>query len=296
MLVSLPPIPAHEDSYRWAYADFASANVSAVFIFMIGSVFSRRYAAGRGHPVSHCAVNFALYRGGKRLAWVLSEYKGILATKTRWKIGRSSVELCEDGKVRFDVDERTARGQRTRAELVLQPTAPPLKMFELLPASTHTWQALAPRAQAMLRVDGDTHGGRGYLDSNAGATKLGTNLREWRWSRVHGPEHSEIRYAVDGGLQTLVRVRDRSVETLPLDALQPSRKSWWGLPVPHTVPFGCGHVDAGHVVESSPFYARQHGMHGDTHVSCESANFARFRSPLVRWMADWRTRYEEATA
>ena len=44
----------------------------------------------------------------------------------------------------------------------------------------------------------------------------------------------------------------------------------------------------GSLVESSPFYARSVAPG----LICESADLQRFRSPFIRWMADWRTRYE----
>ena len=43
------------------------------------------------------------------------------------------------------------------------------------------------------------------------------------------------------------------------------------------------------LLESSPFYARLEAREGDVHALAESGDFARFHSPLVRWMADFRT-------
>ena len=74
---ALAPLPQRPGAYRWYYADVACGEVSAVAIFLVGSLFSPRYAAdGRALPTEHCAVNFALYVGGRRRQWVLSEYRG----------------------------------------------------------------------------------------------------------------------------------------------------------------------------------------------------------------------------
>jgi carotenoid 1,2-hydratase len=53
-------------------------------------------------------------------------------------------------------------------------------------------------------------------------------------------------------------------------------------------------VPAPDLVESSPFYARQVARSGELHAIGEVADFRRFRSPLVRWMAHFRTRVERA--
>lgn len=295
MLLRLPPVPLHEDSYRWIYADVSSGDTSAVFIFMVGSVFSRRYATSDSRPTMHSAVNLAVYDKHKTLAWVLTEHQRVDATPTRWRIGRSAVELLPDGTIHAQVDERTKLGARVRAELRLQPTAPPLRPRALAENTTHTWQPLAPRARAILSFQGAELAGAGYLDTNAGGTKLGTDLARWTWSRVHGPELTEIRYEVEGGLRTLLRVRDSSVEELVAEDPPPSRRNFWGLSVPANVRLGDGGLlDAGPLVESSPFYARQHSRAGNVFVLSESADFARFRAWYVRWMADFRTRYERA--
>lgn len=72
---ALPAPPDRPGAYRWFYSDVTAGEYSAVFIFMVGSLFSPRYAVGarRGAlPLEHCAVNFALYRQGVRRCWVLS--------------------------------------------------------------------------------------------------------------------------------------------------------------------------------------------------------------------------------
>ena len=44
---ALAPLPERAGAYRWYYADVGSGEVSAVVIFLVGSLFSARYAARR---------------------------------------------------------------------------------------------------------------------------------------------------------------------------------------------------------------------------------------------------------
>ena len=56
-------LPRQSGAYRWYYFDVTAGDFTAVFIFMIGSIFSARYSAGlkRGAlPTAHSAVNFAI--------------------------------------------------------------------------------------------------------------------------------------------------------------------------------------------------------------------------------------------
>lgn len=47
-------------------------------------------------------------------------------------------------------------------------------------------------------------------------------------------------------------------------------------------------------LESSPFYARLEGAGDGFHALGEVADFRRFHSPLIRWMARFRMRVEPA--
>ena len=42
---ALAPLPDRPGAYRWYYADVGCGDVSAVVIFLVGSLFSPRYAA-----------------------------------------------------------------------------------------------------------------------------------------------------------------------------------------------------------------------------------------------------------
>jgi carotenoid 1,2-hydratase len=72
------------------------------------------------------------------------------------------------------------------------------------------------------------------------------------------------------------------------------RRSAWGLALPTDIGAGGVAVPARRLLESSPFYARQETHAGGLHALGESADFRRFRSPLIRWMAYFRMRTERA--
>lgn len=296
---ALAPLPERAGAYRWYYADVGSGDVSAVVIFLVGSLFSARYAARRqALPIEHCAVNFALYVGGRRRQWVLTEYPTATQSGEVLSIGRSSLRVRPDGTVEIDVLERLAPfGAETRAEIVLRPTAPGLGVVPLLPDGSHTWEPRAPRCEAELRLPllGHSLPGHGYHDANAGDSPLGSTLPSWSWTRVHAPDQTAIDFRLPAGERITVRT-GRGGSSLGRDeAPAPDEiPTSWGLRVPRTLSAGGIEVPAPDLVESSPFYARQVARAGELHAIGEVADFRRFRSPLVRWMAHFRTRVERA--
>lgn len=291
--------PDRPGAYRWYYADVGCGEVSAVVIFLLGNLFSPRYVSRtRALPTEHCAVNFALYAGGRRRQWVLTEYPGARQSDGALGIGRSTLHVRPDGTVEIALRERLAPvGGETRAELLLRPTAPALDPISLLPDGSHTWELRAPRCEAELRLPltGQVLRGRGYLDSNAGDSPLGLTLPSWSWTRVHAPDRTAIDYRLPGGERLTVHAASRGT-SLVRDEAPPARSSatGWGLRVPRALSAGGLELDRPDLVESSPFYARQVARAGDLHAIGEVADFRRFRSPLVRWMAHFRTRVERA--
>ena len=294
---ALAPLPDRPGAYRWYYADVACGEVSAVAIFLIGSLFSPRYASSsRALPTEHCAVNFALYVGGRRRQWVLSEYRGATQAGEELSIGRSLLRLKQDGSVEIQVRERRAPfGAETRAELLLRPTAPGLGPVALVPEGSHIWEPRAPRCAAVLRLPllGQVLEGHGYLDANAGEAPLGSALPAWSWTRVHAPDRTAIDFRLPAGQRITVRTGAGGT-ALGRDAAPATeaRRTRWGLPVPRTLRAGGLEVARPELVESSPFYARQVARTAELHAIGEVADFRRFRSPLVRWMAHLRTRVE----
>ena len=296
---ALAPLPDRAGAYRWYYADLGCGEVSAVVIFLLGSLFSPRYAARRNAlPIEHCAVNFALYVGGHRKQWVLSEYPAATQTDGALSIGRSQLRVGRDGSVEIDVRERLAPfGGETWVQMVLRPTAPGLGAVPLLADGSHTWEPRAPRCDAELRLPllGHVLRGHGYHDANAGNSPLGSTLPSWSWTRVHAPDRTAIDFRLPAGERLTVRTGARGT-SLTRDEAPGSEvtATSWGLRVPRTLSAGGLEVPWPDLVESSPFYARQVAHAGELHAIGEVADFRRFRSPLVRWMARFRTRVERA--
>ncbi|HZJ53050.1 MAG TPA: carotenoid 1,2-hydratase, partial [Myxococcaceae bacterium] len=296
---SLAPLPQRAGAYRWYYADVGCGDVSAVVIFLLGSLFSPRYAARRrALPIEHCAVNFALYVGGRRRQWVLTEYPTGTQSGGVLSIGRSSFRVRSDETVEIEVRERLAPlGGETRAELVLRPTAPGLDVVPLLPDGSHTWEPRAPRCDAELRLPilGQVLRGHGYHDANAGDSPLGSTLPSWSWTRVHAPDQTAIDFRLPAGERITLHTGARGSSVSRARAPAPEEvPTSWGLRVPRTLSAGGLEVPAPVLVESSPFYARQVARAGELHAIGEVADFRRFRSPLVRWMARFRTRVGRA--
>lgn len=296
----LPALPDMAGAYRWFYADVTAGPYSAVCIFMLGSLFSPRYsvAARRGgHPLAYCAVNFALYHQGVRQLWVLSEYPCVESQGPgRLRIGRSTLTHALDGTVRMDVEDATAPwGRPVRASLTLRPVTARGAEVRLVPGLPHYWQALAPRAEARLEVSslGVTAEGLGYHDTNHGEEPLGATLSGWHWARTHHEAHTVVDYHLPDGVAPL-RVRadlDGVVcERGEKPEARPTRITGWGLRVPAKLHTGMEVVGPPRLLESSPFYARLESRRGALDTMGEVADFRRFHSPFIRWMAHFRTR------
>lgn len=300
----LPEPPSASGAYRWLYADVVCGDVTAVFIFMMGSLFSPRYAAAvrrGGKPLDHCAVNFARYRGGARRQWVLSEYAGAIVAQDgrALRIGRSSLRYGADGTLLIHVHERTAPwGRLAEARLELSPKSPPFDELALDAAGRHLWQPLAVRAEAKLTLprEGVTLTSHGYHDTNHGAEPLGRSVTAWRWARVHRADRTFIHYHLEGEPHPIeVTAGDglRQVIRGAPPAPAPERTAW-GLRIPRHAPAGEGVLPSGRLLESAPFYARFEFHQAGAHVLGEVADFRRFHSPFIRWMAHFRTRVEAA--
>lgn len=288
-------LPQQSGAYRWYYADFSAGGVTAVFIFMVGTVFSRRYqvAATRGAmPEDHCSVNFALYLGGKRKLWVFSEHGRGLLEGCTLRIGRSMLRYDRPGSLSLEVIDRTAPwGTPVEASMRLSWAAPLGRAVELVEGQPHWWVPLVPRADAVLRVPSLNleQQGRGYHDSNFGLEPLGQQLTGWQWARTHASAQTLIEYEPYGAQRSIHAVAtEAGVEVSRREAqVRRTTRSAWGLEVPTR-------LRAGHrapaMLETAPFYARLESEAEGVHVLGEVANFERFRSPLIGWMASFRRR------
>lgn len=273
----LPTVPG---SYRWYYLDLTAGDFTAVVIFMIGSIFSPRYSKRRGDPRHHAAVNFALYERGARRHWVLSEYQGVESDQDTLKIGSSTLRAKPDGGVVASLDETTAIwGQPLQARLELTPEGPGHAPIRLVEGLEHWWQPIAPRARATLSMSDLKLEGRGYHDGNHGDVPLGDDLRGWEWERSHTADSTTITYRPwQSATAWQVEVGENSLAvTQPALPPTPSSRTLWGLPVRR----------GSRLLESSPFYAR---LEAGKESLGEVADFRRFHSPWIRWMAGLRTR------
>ena len=292
-------LPTAPGSYRWYYLDVSSGEYSAVAIFMLGSLFSPRYGE-QSLPARHAAVNFALYRQGRRLSWVLSEYSDASLSEDgrTLRIGRSSLTRGDDGLVVARVDDRSPWWRRpVQAELRLQAPSLACAPVRLVEGMEHLWFPFAVRSRGDVFALSPTlspsgrgrHGlrfsGSGYHDGNSGTRLLGTDLKRWSWTRTHTPTETRVVYRPEHGALPgweVVATDQRSDVTRLAPSNTPLRRTGWGLEIP----------SGGHqrLLESSPFYARFEAAEPGHHTLGEAADFARFRSPSVRWMADFRTR------
>ncbi len=293
-------VNAANDAYRWLYLDVTGEGFTAVVIFMYGAPFSSRYSARAGAgaaPGQHAAVNFALYRDGVREAWVLSEF-----SRAHWaeggrqvRIGGSSLEQGADGKVRVELNERTALwGRPLRATVELEPLGPGHAELPLVPGQPHFWQPRAPFARAEVRVSQPdaSFSGRAYFDANRGAELLGGGVPGWRWARLHRPQSTEVLYEPPGG-HLRVRAEARGASVVRGAPQQASlRRTWWGLDVPRAFDALEPALTSPRLLESSPFYARLESSSPGADLLGEVADFRRFHRPTVRWMARFRTRVE----
>jgi carotenoid 1,2-hydratase len=296
---ALPSLPEAPGAYRWYYADVVAGDTTAVFILMLGSLFSPRYAARScAVPLQHCAVNFALYRRGVRQQWVLSEYTGAQADGRSLRIGNSRLHYHPDGTVDFFVRARCAPfGPVTKVGLTLRPEAPGLPPQTLVEGLSHRWTPLVPRAQATLRLPllGEVLEGVGYHDCNAGEVPLGTDLPGWTWARVHAPDATHVHYQLPAAQALSLSATPRQARLVRMHQTPaPGVRTGWGLLVPSSLQAGPVRLPAPRLLESSPFYARLEAASGTAQALGEVADFRRFRSPLVRWMAHFRTRVETA--
>ncbi|MFY2562506.1 carotenoid 1,2-hydratase [Corallococcus terminator] len=300
-LRDIPTLPSKAGAYRWFYADVTAGPYSAVCIFMLGSLFSPRYsvAARRGgRPMEHSAVNFALYHEGVRRLWVLSEYPHAeVESAGRLRIGRSTLTYGEGGTVRMDVEDWTAPwGRPVSARLTLEPLTPVGEVVRLMPELPHYWQALAPRARARLEVSslGVKAEGLGYHDTNHGEELLGERLAGWHWARTHREDATTVvdYHLPDGVAPLRMTACEQGVrcERGPGPLTRPTVITGWGLRVPSRLQTGNEEVGEARLLESSPFYARLEARKGALDCMGEVADFRRFHSPFIRWMAHFRTR------
>ena len=275
--------------YLWWYFDALTPEGDGLCcIFFVGSVFSPSYAVRLRHgeaalPTEHCAVNLALYRGGRKIAWVLSEYEELGALgEDEFRVGQSAIRR-EGAGWRIELRERSAPfRRRIEGEIVVEPLTPPWRECAIgtipgQPRSAHGWQAAAPRARVTARFSRpdfsvDT---LGYHDRNYGDGRLEEAFSRWGWARFHGERETTVLYSFTdrAGVERALWLRGGDGEGVtsstidggpdPIEeAAAPDgelRRLRWGMRLPSS--FGVGRpehlrCEAGRLLETAPFYAR----------------------------------------
>lgn len=292
-------LPERSGAYRWYYVDVTSGDLTAVFIFMVGSIFSARYSLAvrkGGLPREHAAVNFALYERGVRRLWVLSEYGDVKVSddSRTLHIGDSWLHYDQHG-LKGEVRDRTTPflltqwGRPTHVQLDVTAEGPTGQEHRLVDGLDHYWRPIAAKSRARVRVKsaGVDFEGAAYHDGNHGGNPLGSDIRGWEWMRIHTPQRTSVLYRPwDEVPPWRVDVSENSTLAVRANApLEPHVRSAWGLKVPSEL-----EGLKAQLVESSPFYARLEAGTDQHHALGEVADFARFHSPTVRWMARFKTR------
>jgi carotenoid 1,2-hydratase len=187
-----------DGGYAWWYIDALSEDLShgLVVIAFIGSVFSPYYARARrragpdaaADPLSHCAINVALYGPGRSM-WAMTE-RGALAVARSGdalRIGPSRLQWRDD-TLDLRIDEWSAPwARRLRGRIRVRPQALLGQAYALDAAGRHHWWPIAPRADVHVELDAPAlrWQGSGYLDSNRGTEPLERAFAQWHWARAH---------------------------------------------------------------------------------------------------------------
>ena len=241
----------------------------------------------RALPLEHTAVNLALYRGGRQVTWVMSEYQGAGALDDgHIAVGGAELERDAAGGALIAIADRTTPfmtmvtgplGRRVEGEILIEPLCGPMAPCTIAGQSgsrphIHTWQALAPRARvrARFRHPDHAHVGElsfdsdGYFDRNHGDGRLEDAFARWGWARFHGEGATTVLYACEGrgGERRVLGARSADgdsgvcpVELTPLAEGAP-RRAGWGLRIPSR--FGGAELSCAptFLLERSPFYSR----------------------------------------
>ena len=324
------PIPP--SGYSWWYFDALSDDGQRAFtaILFVGSVFSPAYAARvrRGEtarPEEHVAVNLALYEGGRKIAWVMSEYGEHELKRVDPEgptIASTHVERLPSGRLRLHLIDRSAPfllslikvGRPIVGTIDLEPLGPTLGPFELSSSSgqRHRWRVPMPRARVKVHFTKPAFRfeGTGYHDLNRGDGRLEAAFSRWSWARFHVGDRTLVLYALKelGGESQALLVDSRCDDVLPDDASLlvaategPPRKAGWGLVLPSWFEVDRGgaplRAEPTQLLESAPFYARYVATLSDGKNTLatglgEYLDLDRFRSPGIQFLLRFKTRRE----
>ncbi|MEZ4472843.1 MAG: glycosyltransferase [bacterium] len=271
------PVPG--DGYVWWYLDVLdpATGQALVAIFLLGNVFSPRYARARrrgvADPLDFCAVNVALY--GPVSAWAMTEHPPTQVERTPEVLRLGASSLSWDGPTLVArLDERTAPlPGRIVGEVRLTPQAPFHVHHTLDAEGLHRWWPRAPVATAEVHLTRPavSFSGLAYHDMNQGAGPLERSFRAWDWARASDGHHTEITYDVerlDGSVgQYAVRFgADGQAQARHPAVVTPLPRGRWGVA-------GRCRADAPVAqrarLEDTPFYTRS-WLEGPRGTACTS--------------------------
>lgn len=268
-------------------------------------------------PRQHTAVNLALYRGGRQVAWVMSEYHDVAAlTEEEVAIGGARLLREPGGRARITLTDRITPfmtfftgglGARVEGEIDIEPLSGPMATCTIAGGDRiHAWQALSPRARvrARFRRPDFQFESDGYFDRNHGDGRLEDAFSRWGWARFHGAGRTRVIYAceaIGGGQRVLVAdCPDGESGVTPVEVPAahngPDRKAGWGLRMPSrfgTERLGCTPT---FLLERSPFYCRYGATLDGSDASGpvvglgEWLDLDRFRSPWHQFLLRYKTR------
>jgi carotenoid 1,2-hydratase len=273
-------LPASKGAYRWYSADVVAGPFTAFFTFMLGSVFSGRYAAShkKGGPArEHAAVHFALYEQGVRVAWVVNEFQPVAVEDAgrTLRLGTSTLTYRAEGFSMHVASASTAWASAIEATLDVTAESPRGAEQAVVEGLGHRWQPLCVRGRARLAVPNwelDLSGLASH-DSHAGDAPLGHGgFAGWDQVRTHRPGSSRVLLRPWGAPTLVAELVDGALSIARHRDEAPGARSNWGLSLPASLGLG----GAPTVLESSPFYARLESSDGAAHAFAEVADFERF--------------------
>lgn len=267
-------------------------------------MFSPYYAwsrrRGQGEAENFCALNVALYGGGKG-RWAMTERgrSRVHRDAQQFSVGPSAMRRVGDA-LRVDIDEVTVPlPRRLRGSVWIRPEYALDRQVDLDVTGTHRWWPVAPRSRIEVCFErpGLSWDGWGYLDSNEGDGALEDTFTHWNWSRVLADEDALILYDSTTREQHRQRLalrigRDgRMTEfTPPPDRPLPATRLWR---MPRATQADAGHdVAVRKTLEDTPFYSRSvletHLLGRPALGVHESLSLSRFTHPLVQAMLPFR--------
>jgi carotenoid 1,2-hydratase len=301
----IPPfdLQVEQGGYAWWYLDAISddGRYGLTLIAFIGSVFSPYYAWGRTrgkcNPLSHCAINVALY--GPRGRWSMTERDQAAVRRQSHTLGIGPSELLWNGdSLNIDLEEWAfPLPRRIRGHIRVQPVIANSQTVQLDVSGKHQWTPVWPaaRVSVKLRSPAISWSGEAYFDHNVGTEPLEHAFNNWHWSRAGTRKGPVVLYDTEdlsGRCESHALHFDPSGERIKLPS-PPAVKlpgSRWGIKRATRSESGSARLAA--VWEDTPFYTRSlvsKRLLGEQVTAVhESLSLPRFAAPWVQVLLPFR--------